>query len=98
MFVVQLKFSTNKALAGEWMSAHKAWLQKGFDEGVFIAAGSLQGQQGGCVLALGFSKADLDQRLSEDPFVANDVVRAEVIDFTVSKADSRLSVLMEPSA
>lgn len=98
MFVVQLKFSTNKALAGEWMNAHKAWLQKGFDEGVFIASGSLQGQQGGCVLARGLSRTALDQRLSEDPFVANDVVRAEVIDFAVSKTDSRLSVLMEPSA
>ena len=49
-------------------------------------------------MAHGLGRADLDQRLSEDPFVANDVVRAEVIDFTVSKADSRLSVLMEPSA
>lgn len=46
MFVVLLKFSTNKSRAGEWMSDHKAWLQKGFDDGVFMASGSLQGQQG----------------------------------------------------
>tara|TARA_B110001454_G_C12691549_1_gene422524 strand:- start:24 stop:320 length:297 start_codon:yes stop_codon:yes gene_type:complete len=98
MFVVQLKFSTNKALAGEWMSAHKAWLQKGFDEGIFIASGSLKGQQGGCVLAHGLSRTDLDQRLIEDPLVANDVVRPEVIEFIVSKTASRLSALMEPFA
>jgi len=98
MFVVLLKFSTNKSRAGEWMSDHKAWLQKGFDDGVFMASGSLQGQQGGCVLAHGLDMTDLNQRLSEDPFVIHDVVSVDVIDVALSKTDPRLEFLLGPSA
>lgn len=99
MFVILLKFSTNRAHAGEWMNAHKTWLQQGFDDGVFVASGSLQGPlQGGCILATGMSHAELAHRLSQDPFVAHDVVQTEVIDWSVSRADPRLTFLMEPTA
>lgn len=98
MFIVLLKFSTNKSRASEWMTEHKAWLQRGFDEGVFMASGSLQGQQGGCVMARGLDMASLKIRLSEDPFVAHDVVIAEIVDVTLSKTAPRFDCLMEPSA
>ena len=42
MFIVLLKFSSNKANAAQWMEGHKAWLQRGFDDGVFMLAGSLK--------------------------------------------------------
>lgn len=41
MFIVLLKFADQRSRAAEWMQAHKAWLQKGFDDGVFLASGSL---------------------------------------------------------
>jgi uncharacterized protein YciI len=97
MFVVLLKFSTQRSKAGEWMEAHKAWLQQGFDDAVFMASGSLQGQQGGCILAQGLSQAELAQRLAADPFVIHDVVKADVIEFTLGKTDPRLQVLMGPT-
>ncbi|HET8870586.1 MAG TPA: YciI family protein [Aquabacterium sp.] len=94
MFVVMLKFSSNRARAGEWMAAHKAWLQKGYDEGKVVASGSLQDAQGGCILVQGDDRLALDQLLSEDPFVVNDVVRAEIVEFALSKADPRLGFLL----
>ena len=93
MFVVLLKFSANRSRAGEWMDAHKAWLQRGFDDGVFVASGSLQGQQGGAILARSLDATSLQQRLSEDPFVAHDVVSVEMIDVALSKVDPRLEFL-----
>ena len=44
MFIVLLKFSDNKAKAGQFMDSHKAWLKRGFDDGVFLLAGSLKPQ------------------------------------------------------
>lgn len=93
MFVVLLKFSANRSRAGEWMDAHNAWLQRGFDDGVFVASGSLQGQQGGAILARSLDATSLQQRLSEDPFVAHDVVSVEMIDVALSKVDPRLEFL-----
>ncbi len=41
MFVVLLKFSDNKSNASQFMEGHKEWIQHGFDDGVFLLAGSL---------------------------------------------------------
>lgn len=94
MFIVLLKFSTNKARAGQLMEGHKAWIQRGFDDGVFLLTGSLQPGQGGGILAHDISLSNLQARLSDDPFVAEDVVRAEVLEITPARADDRLAFLL----
>jgi uncharacterized protein YciI len=94
MFVVLLRFAANKGLAGEWMAGHKLWLQRGFDDGVFLLAGSLQASQGGAVLAHNTSLTALQSRLSADPFVAHQVVSTEVIEITPSRVDERLQTLL----
>lgn len=94
MFVVLLKFSDNKSRAGEFMEDHNAWLKRGFDDGVFLLAGSLQPGQGGGIVAHNSSLADLESRVREDPFVVENVVRAEVLEIAVAKADSRLEFLV----
>jgi len=42
MFLVLLKFSDNKAQAAKHMAGHNAWIQRGFDEGIFALVGSLK--------------------------------------------------------
>ena len=94
MFVITLKFSSNKSQAGQFMESHKAWLKRGFDDGVFLLAGSLQPNLGGGILAHGTSHSDLENRVKEDPFVAEQVVSAEILEITPAKADERLSFLL----
>lgn len=81
MFIVLLKFSGNKAQAGQFMDGHKAWLKRGFDDGVFLVAGSLKPQGGGGIMAHNISRQDLQARVDDDPFVAHDVVDPEIIEF-----------------
>ncbi|MEO3431407.1 hypothetical protein AAFN88_21295 [Pelagibius sp. CAU 1746] len=95
MFIVQLKFTDDKSRAGHFMEGHKAWLQQGFDEGVFLLAGSLQPNLGGGVVAHNTSREDLQSRVEADPFVAEKVVTAEIIELTPSRADERLGFLVE---
>jgi uncharacterized protein YciI len=94
MFIVLLRFSTNKGQAGQFMEGHKAWLKRGFDDGVFLLAGSLQPNQGGAIVAHDTSLPDLQRRVDDDPFIAEDVVRAEIIEITPSRADERLNFLL----
>lgn len=94
MYIVLLKFSSKKALAGQFMDGHKSWLKKGFDDGVFLVAGSLQPNQGGGIVAHNTSLEELQCRVNEDPFVEEDVVAAEIIEITPAKVDERLSFLM----
>ena len=94
MFVVLLKFVADKARAGEFMDAHKAWIKRGFDDEVFLMAGSLQPQLGGAIMAHNTSLPDLQVRVTEDPFVAENIVSADIHEITPAKADERLGFLV----
>jgi len=93
MFIVLLKFSGNKSQAGQFMEGHKGWIKRGFDDGVFVLVGSLQPNSGGGILAHNTSLPDLQTRVNDDPFVAQNVVSAEILEITPSKADDRLKFL-----
>ncbi len=94
MFIVLLKFSENKGQASQFMEGHNEWIKRGFDEGIFLLAGSLQPNSGGGVVAHNISLADLQHRVNDDPFVAENVVSAEILEITPSKADERLTFLL----
>lgn len=96
MFLVLLRFSTNKPQAGQWMDSHKTWLKNGFDDGVFLLSGSLPAAGGGAVLAHGLTREALEIKVTADPFVVHDVVSAEIIEIAASRADPRLSFILPP--
>ncbi|EJC64114.1 YciI family protein [Rhizobium sp. 1AS11] len=93
MFVVTLKFSANKAKAPALMEGHNAWLKRGFDEGIFLLSGSIQPSAGGAVLAHNTSRADLETRVQQDPFVVEDVVTVNILEIAPGRTDDRLAFL-----
>jgi len=95
MFIVLLKFSSNKARAGEFIEGHNKWIKRGFDDGVFILVGSLQPGLGGGIVARNTSMEELQARVNEDPFVVENVVSAEVLEISPARVDERLNFLMD---
>ena len=98
MYITFLTFSDNKVRAGQFMDGHNAWLKRGFDDGVFLLAGSLQPQRGGGILADGESTEALQQRVAADPFVAENIVSAAIHELSPAKADQRLAFLLDPGS
>jgi len=94
MYIVLLKFSGNKGQASQFMEGHNEWIRRGFDDGVFLLAGSLQPSFGGGIVAHNTTLSDLQSRVNNDPFVAENVVSAEILEITPSKADERLKFLL----
>ncbi|HSR72116.1 MAG TPA: YciI family protein [Kiloniellales bacterium] len=94
MFLVLLRFSANRAAAGRFLDAHKAWIARGFDDGVFLLVGSLRPDLGGAILAHGTSLEELRRWVDDDPFVAEDVVSAEILEIAPSQTDARLAFLL----
>lgn len=94
MLVVLLRFSEAKGKAGRFMDGHKEWLKRGFDDGVFLLAGSIRPGLGGAVLAHGVTAEELAARVQQDPFVAEGVVTAEILDIAPSRSDPRLGFLL----
>ncbi len=95
MFIIQLRFSTNKVAARQFMDGHNQWIQRGVDDGVFALVGSLVPNLGGVLIARGSSLAEMQERVAEDPFVAHDVVSAEILEVAPSRFDDRLAFLVE---
>ena len=94
MYIILLKFSDNKDQASQFMEGHKAWLKRGFDDGVFLAAGSLQPNAGGGIMAHNASMPDLLDRINEDPFVSENIVKAEILEITPSMAAEPMEFLL----
>ena len=95
MFIVLLKFSDNKGHAGEFMQGHNDWVQQGLDDDVFLLVGSLQPNLGGGIVAHNTTFSELKNRVNDDPFVAEDVVTAEILEITPAQADERLKFLLD---
>lgn len=94
MFIVFLKFSGNKSQAGQYMEGHNEWIKRGFTDGVFLLVGSLQPNLGGGIVAHNTTLPELQERVNSDPFVAENVVSAEILEITPTKADQRLDFLL----
>jgi uncharacterized protein YciI len=92
MFVITLRFA-DKTKAPPLMDGHNAWIKRGFDDGVFLLVGGLQPNAGGAVLAHNASRAEIEARVQEDPFVAEGVVQAEIVEITPGRTDERLAFL-----
>jgi uncharacterized protein YciI len=93
VFIVLLRFADNRSNAPQFMQAHNDWIKRGFDDGVFLMVGSLRPNLGGGILAHNTSLAELQQRVDSDPFVAQKIVNAEVLELAPAKTDQRLSFL-----
>ena len=93
MHILLLKFTANRSAAGQFMEQHKAWIKRGFDDGVFLLVGSLEPELGGGIFAHNTTSESLRQRVAEDPFVREGIVTAEVLELLPGRVDGRLEFL-----
>lgn len=94
MFVILLKFA-DKTKASSLMAGHNAWLQRGFEDGLLLLAGTLQPAAGGALIAHGATQDTIEAFVAQDPFVAEGVVTAEILDITPSRTDTRFAFLKD---
>lgn len=94
MFIILLRFGPNRAQAGQFMPDHKAWLKQGFDDNIFLLSGSLQPNQGGCILAQGDSLESVQACVETDPFVIHGIVTAEILQISPHQAAESMQFLL----
>jgi uncharacterized protein YciI len=94
MFIALLKPSAQMARAGEFLAGHKAWLEQGLADGVFLLWGSLKPDGGGAILVHGTDRSGLERLLAADPFVRAGVVTPEIVEIAPAHAEARLAFLL----
>ena len=92
MHLVLLRLADGSSVS-EHLDGHRRWLQRGFDENVFLLTGGISPHGGGAIITTGLSSEELSTRLKEDPFVIHGVVTPEVIELETTMSDPRLAFL-----
>ncbi len=85
MFVVELVYKADLKEIDAQMRAHMAWLKAHYATGTFLISGRKIPREGGIILAVGKSRAELETIMREDPFCKNGLAEFRVIEFRASQ-------------
>ena len=85
MFVVELIYKADLAEIDAQMKAHMAFLRKYYAAGNFLVSGRKIPRDGGIILAVGKSRADIEAIMREDPFCKRGLADFRVMEFRASQ-------------
>ena len=67
-FVVEITYRVPAESLGETLTAHRAFLQTGYDRGLLLLSGPQNPKTGGIVIARAESAADIQEFFTHDPY------------------------------
>lgn len=97
MFVVLLHYMQPIAAVERRLGEHRAFLDRHFAAGHFVASGAQVPRVGGVILARGMSRQQLDEVLAEDPFHRDQIAQYQVIEFDPTKFAAGAEAVLAPS-
>jgi uncharacterized protein YciI len=94
MFVIELIYKADLAEIDLAMKAHVAFLNKHYAAGTFLISGRKIPRDGGIILAVGKSRAAIEELMAEDPFCSRGLAEFRVIEFRASQRSPDLQKLL----
>jgi len=85
MFIIELIYKVDLARIDKHMTAHVKFLKKHYAAGAFVVSGRKIPRDGGIIVAVGDSREQVEAIAAEDPFVAQGLAEARVIEFRASQ-------------
>ena len=85
MFVIELIYRADLAHIDAHMKAHMRFLKKYYASGHFLVSGRKIPRDGGIILAVGKSRAEIETIVGEDPFVEQGLSDFRIIEFRASQ-------------
>jgi len=95
VFILSVDYLVPLDQIDQALDAHRAWVDKGFQDGLFLLSGPKNPRTGGAILAHGNDRAALEARIAEDPFVVRGLVRYTLHEMAPRTADPRLAFLID---
>jgi uncharacterized protein YciI len=95
-FVIELTYTAPLAQIDASMRAHMAFLKRQYAAGRFLASGRQVPRTGGIILALGESREQVEALVREDPFVAQGLAQARIVEFRLSQRAPSIDALLGP--
>lgn len=85
MFVIELTYKADLEEIDAQMRPHMAFLKRQYAAGRFLISGRKVPRDGGIILAVGGTKAELEAIMAEDPFCKKGLAEFRVIEFRASQ-------------
>lgn len=94
MFVIELLYKAELSEIDANMRAHMAFLKKYYAAGRFLVSGRKVPRDGGVILAVGDSRAEIEAIVKEDPFVSRGLADFRLIEFRESQKAESIDALL----
>jgi len=94
MFIIEVDYLCPLAEVDRLLPAHVEYLNKYYQEGVFLLSGRKVPRTGGIIMAAAESREDLQKIMDEDPFAKAGIAHYEVTEFHPTKAASSLEAII----
>lgn len=91
MYVILLSYTKDLSVMDAARPAHLEWLQKYYDEKLFLASGRQNPAKGGVILSRAMPRDRLEEILKEDPFAIQNLATYEIIEFEPKMTSPELS-------
>jgi uncharacterized protein YciI len=95
MFVIELVYKADLAKIDAAMAAHVRFLKKYYAAGNFLISGRKIPRDGGIILAVGTTRAQIEDIVREDPFCARGLADFRIIEFRASQKASDIQARID---
>jgi uncharacterized protein YciI len=94
MFVVELIYKADLTAIDAQMRAHMAFLKKHYAAGTFVVSGRKIPRDGGIIIAVAETRAEIEAIVNEDPFVKLGLADFRLIEFRASQRADDIGALI----
>jgi uncharacterized protein YciI len=94
MFVVELIYKADLTAIDAQMRAHMAFLKKHYAAGTFVVSGRKIPRDGGIIIAVAETRAEIEAIVNEDPFVKLGLADFRLIEFRASQRADDIDALI----
>ena len=91
MFLLLSRYVKSLEEVNRVLEEHRAFLDRYYESGLFVASGPLEPRTGGVILTVDCPRDVIDRALAEDPFIREGVSEYDIIEFTATKRSARFA-------
>lgn len=95
MFIVLLEYKVPLDSVDKYLESHRLFLNKWYQEKIFIFSGRKIPRIGGVILASGVRREALEAILAQDPFLINKIAEYQIIEFQLTRSCQEFESLLD---
>ena len=85
MYIIILTYQKDLSEVEKHLEAHRAYLDKHYASGHFIASGAQVPRTGGVILSKASNRGEVEAIIAQDPFYEHRIAAYQIIEFTPTK-------------